>query len=66
MKVTERLTRDGDRLIWQATVEDPEYLQEPWVMTPMVMKLNKSPDAYLPEGLPCLVREPFSSHVRSG
>ena len=66
MKVTERLTRVGNALVWEATVEDPEYFQEPWVMTPMVAQYNTNPDAYIPEGLPCLVREPYASHVRSG
>jgi hypothetical protein len=68
MKVTERLTRDGNRLTWEATVEDPEYLTEPWKMTPMVANFNanSSKDAWLAEGLPCQVREPYTSPVRSG
>ena len=66
MKVTERLTRVGNTLTWQATVEDPDYLTQPWVMTPMVEQLNTNPNAFLPEGYPCEVREPFVSHVRSG
>ena len=66
MKVTERLTRTGNTLTWEATVEDPDYLVEPWKMTPMVATLNPDPNAFLAEGLPCQVREPFTSHVRSG
>jgi hypothetical protein len=66
MKVTERLTRKGDFLIWEATVEDPDYLTEPWVMTPMIRQINKDPNAYLPEALPCLEREPYGSPTRSG
>ena len=66
MKVTERLTRDGNNLTWDATVEDPDYLTEPWHMDPIVEKLNTDPNADLPEAYPCEVREPFSSHVRSG
>jgi len=68
MKVTERLTRDGDNLIWEATVEDPDYLMEPWVMTPMVRSVNASPEhrGYLPEALQCLEREPYGSPTRSG
>jgi hypothetical protein len=66
MKVTERLTRAGNNLTWEATVEDPEFLTKPWVMTPMVETLNANPAGYLPEALPCQVREPFFSHVRSG
>jgi hypothetical protein len=66
MKVTERLTRVGNNLVWEATVDDPEYLQQPWVMTPIVATLNTDPNAVLGEDLPCLSREPFASHVRSG
>ena len=45
MKVTERLTRQGPVLRWVATVEDPEYLQEPWTMNPVVRQFNPhSPD----------------------
>ena len=53
MKVTERLTRQGNNLRWVATVEDPEYLQEPWVMNPVVRQLNTNADAFVPEDLPC-------------
>jgi hypothetical protein len=53
LKVTERLTRKGNTLRWEATVEDPEYLQEPWVMTPQTVYLNTNPQAFLPEALPC-------------
>jgi len=66
MKVTERLTRVGNNLVWEATVEDPDYLQQPWKMTPIVETLNPDPNAILGEDLPCLSREPFASHVRSG
>ena len=37
LKVTERLTRSGDTLTWQATVEDPEVLTTPWVKPPVAM-----------------------------
>jgi hypothetical protein len=39
VKVTERLTRQGDSLKWEAIVEDPEVLQEPWKVTPRIMPL---------------------------
>jgi hypothetical protein len=32
--VIERLTRKGEALRWEATVEDPKVLTKPWVMTP--------------------------------
>jgi hypothetical protein len=53
MKVTERLTRKGNALLWEATVDDPEYLQQPWVLTPQTVYLNTNPQAYLAEALPC-------------
>lgn len=38
--VIERLTRKGDTLIWEATVEDPKVLTKPWVMTPQTKILT--------------------------
>ena len=34
LHVVERLTRKGDTLRWEVTVEDPNVLSKPWVMTP--------------------------------
>jgi hypothetical protein len=34
LHVVERLTRVGDTLRWEATVEDPNVLTKPWKMTP--------------------------------
>jgi hypothetical protein len=53
MRVIERLRREGNVLHYAVTVEDPEVLLEPWVMTPRQLRLNTSPDAFLPEGQPC-------------
>lgn len=39
LKVTERLTRQGDTLKWEAMVEDPEVLEEPWKLTPRTLTL---------------------------
>jgi len=39
LKVTERLTRRGDTLRWEAIVEDPEVLEEPWKVTPRTLTL---------------------------
>jgi hypothetical protein len=36
MHVTERITRAGDTLRYQATVEDPEVFTKPWTMNPWV------------------------------
>src|SRR5678816_3741392 len=32
LRVIERLWKDGDTLVWQATVEDPKVLSAPWTM----------------------------------
>jgi hypothetical protein len=42
MRVIEKLTRKGDQILYEVTVEDPLVLIEPWVMTPRV--LNLTPD----------------------
>jgi len=34
LHVTERITRVGNTLRWEATVEDPNVLSKPWKMTP--------------------------------
>lgn len=57
MHVIERLQRDGDTLTWQATVEDPDVLVKPWVMTAGVLKLNPDPKATLLETNPCSERD---------
>ena len=38
MHVVERLWKDGENLVWQATVEDPKVLTAPWVMPARVTK----------------------------
>jgi hypothetical protein len=62
MKVTERLRRDGNTLTWQATVVDPAVLTQPWVMDPVVRRLNPNPKALLLEDLPCEERD--GSHMK--
>ncbi len=37
MKVTERFTRQGDQMLYEVTVEDPEVLLHPWTLNPMLM-----------------------------
>jgi hypothetical protein len=77
MKVTERITRRGNALTWEATVEDPEYLDAPFQMPPMTVYLNTNATAFLAEALPCdsRIQEPWgtedmpaigASHTRSG
>jgi hypothetical protein len=38
MHVIEKLTRKGNEILYEVTVEDPEMLVEPWVMTPKVLR----------------------------
>jgi hypothetical protein len=53
-RVIERLTRKGDTLVYEVTVEDPDVLAEPWVMTPRTLRLNTNKDAgLLNEATPC-------------
>jgi hypothetical protein len=52
MTVIERLRREGDTLIYQATVEDPVMFLEPWKMDPIRLNLNKTPGAQLMQDLP--------------
>ncbi len=68
MKVTEKISRRGNQLTWQATVEDPEYLVEPWAMTPVVRFLYSAPNAKLIETPPCIERDRdhLMSHARNG
>ena len=54
MRVVERFTRTGDQLRYEVRVEDPEVLVEPWVMTPLTLRLVTAPDAgLLPERANC-------------
>jgi hypothetical protein len=47
MHVVERYTRTGKTLTWQATVEDPDVLIEPWTMDARTIQLNPNPKATL-------------------
>jgi len=53
MHVIEKLWREGNTLHYQATVDDPGVLLQPWVMTPRTLRLNTNPKAYIREGDPC-------------
>ena len=63
LHVTERLTREGSLLHYQATIEDPEVLTQPWVMNPKTLKLGGSNDA-LVEAAPC--KDLDEPHMPSG
>jgi hypothetical protein len=55
LRVIERLTRQGNTLTWQATVEDPEVLAEPWKMNPRTLELR--PDDEIEEAAFCQDRD---------
>ena len=57
LRVIERLRRTGNKLSWQATVEDPDVLLKPWVMNERELLLNPDPKAALEETLPCSERD---------
>ena len=37
MKVTESFTRQGDQILYEVTVEDPQVLLHPWELNPMLL-----------------------------
>jgi hypothetical protein len=47
MHVIEKLTRKGNKILYEVTVDDPESLVEPWVMTPRTLTVSTFPDAGL-------------------
>jgi len=47
MRVIERFTRQGDALLYDVTVEDPEMFAEPWVLPTRTVTRNPNPDAGL-------------------
>jgi len=58
MHVVEKLTRSGNEIKYEVTVEDPEVLVEPFVMTPRILRIVNFPDAgLLPERGNCEVYE---------
>jgi len=40
VRVTERLRREGNTLTWQAIVEDPAVLAEPWKVNPRTLTIR--------------------------
>jgi hypothetical protein len=68
MRITERYTRAGNSIRMEMVVEDPEYLQQPWIPAPVTRYLNPDPKVVaLNEDLPCLDRDLkiYASHTRS-
>jgi hypothetical protein len=58
LKVTERLRREGNVIHYQATVEDPTVLLQPWVMNTRDLDLNSDSSAYVQEGDQCSQPDP--------
>ena len=54
LHVIERLRREGNLLHYQATVEDPNVLAKPCVLTPLTLKVSTSPQDTLYEDPPCM------------
>ena len=68
LHVIERFRRDGNILHYAVTVEDPEVLLQPWVLTPRQLRLNTNRNATIPESDPCQDYESedlaLGSHIR--
>jgi hypothetical protein len=47
MHVVEKFTRQGDALLYDVTVEDPDVLVQPWVLPTRTVTRNQNPDAGL-------------------
>ena len=45
MKVTERFKRQGDQLLYEVTVEDPDVLLQPWTLNPMLLRTGAAAPA---------------------
>jgi hypothetical protein len=68
MRVVEKFTRQGSEILYEVTVEDPEVLVEPFVMTPRILRLNTNANAgLLPERGNCDVgyeKESIETQIR--
>jgi hypothetical protein len=47
LHVVEKFTRQGDAILYDVTVEDPEVLVEPWVLPTRTLRRNTNPNAGL-------------------
>jgi len=56
MRVIENLTRTGNEILYEVTVEDPEVLAEPWVITRKRLRYT-GPGQIMPERNHCEVYE---------
>ena len=58
LHLTERITRNGDTIRYQATVEDPNVFTRPWTMNPRTAKSTKE---LIVENAPCIEHD--ESHI---
>ena len=61
LHVIEKLSREGNSLTYQVTVEDPTLFTHPWVREPRKIELTNDPAEALYETPPCAELE--SSHM---
>jgi len=67
MHVVEKFRREGDVILYDVTVEDPDVLAEPWVLPTRILRRSTNPNAgLLPERGDCEVYETkdISSQIR--
>jgi hypothetical protein len=57
MRLIERLTRKGDEILYQETVEDPDVLIEPWVMPDKILRARAGAPTVVGERDNCEVYE---------
>ncbi|HEY6345890.1 MAG TPA: hypothetical protein VIY49_30765 [Bryobacteraceae bacterium] len=57
LHIVEKLTRKGDEILYQMTIEDPDYLIEPWVMSDKILRARQGAPAIQHERAFCEVYE---------
>jgi hypothetical protein len=60
LHIIEKLTRKGDEILYQMTIEDPDNLIQPWVMPDKILRLRAGEPAIQHERAFCEVYEPGS------
>jgi hypothetical protein len=57
MHMVEKLTRKGDEILYQVTIEDPDSLVEPWVMPDRILRARAGAPQIIHERASCEVYE---------
>ena len=57
MHVVEKLTRKGNEILYQVTIDDPDVLVEPWVMPDRILRLRAGAPQVIHERAYCEVYE---------